>query len=95
MTFELKVVLLVSVVTLLWLSFGLGQHIKPAAIAYNNANAALDRMKDWAMWLTGLQTAALAAMGLIAKGEKSGISLHSEQNCTVSMPSYSSAHPSF
>jgi hypothetical protein len=38
--------------------------------SYENANEALNRMSSWATWLSGLQTAAMAAMALISKDIK-------------------------
>jgi len=39
--------------------------IKPDKVAFDNAKIALERLGSWATWLTGLQTAAMAAMALL------------------------------
>lgn len=39
----------------------------PLPVTYDNAVQALDRMASWTTWLTGLQTAAIAAVGLLFK----------------------------
>ena len=38
----------------------------PVKVDHDNAKIALERMKDWATWLTGLQTGALAVLGGLA-----------------------------
>jgi hypothetical protein len=35
---------------------------------YAGARDALDRLADWAKWMSGIQTASLASIGLLAKG---------------------------
>lgn len=47
-------------------------------VTFDNGKLALDRLKDWATWITGLQTAAMAVMGLLAKGN-TGILLTDNQ----------------
>jgi hypothetical protein len=41
--------------------------IKISEVTYENAKNSLDRLATWTTWLTGLQTAAIAAMGLLFK----------------------------
>lgn len=42
---------------------------EPANIKYELAKDAIDKIKDWGIWLTSLQTAAIGALGLIVSGE--------------------------
>jgi hypothetical protein len=42
-------------------------HLKKSPITYDSACKAIDRMATFTTWLTGLQTAAMAAMGLLLK----------------------------
>ena len=42
-------------------------HIKKKKVTYDSAKATLDRLASWTMWLTGLQTAGMAAIGLLIK----------------------------
>ena len=44
--------------------------IKADKVAFENAKIALERLSAWTTWLTGLQTAAMAAMALLVKGMK-------------------------
>ena len=39
--------------------------IKTDSVSYDSAKEAIGRLGTWTTWLTGLQTAAIAAMGLI------------------------------
>lgn len=41
--------------------------VKNAAVTYESAKEALNRIASWTTWLTGLQTAAIAVMGLLFK----------------------------
>lgn len=52
---------------------------KPQTVSYESAVSVLDRMKDWATWITGLQTAAIAAIGWQAHTEKRNFDLSDQQ----------------
>ncbi len=41
--------------------------IKKEKVSFENAKIALERLSTWTTWLTSLQTAAMAAMGLLVK----------------------------
>lgn len=41
--------------------------VKNDAVTYESAKEALSRIANWTTWLTGLQTAAIAVMGLLFK----------------------------
>ena len=45
---------------------------EPHATSYDDAKAALDRMKDWAVWLVGIQTGAMGLIGYAFKSELTG-----------------------
>jgi hypothetical protein len=53
--------------SLLYLWYGSHLPIPEREIPYENAITAAERMKDWSIWLTGLVTGTMAAMGLLAK----------------------------
>lgn len=57
--------ILVGMVLLAPVCLGATMLRKPEVIAttYEQGRIALDRIKDWAAWMTGIQTAALAALG--------------------------------
>jgi hypothetical protein len=42
--------------------------IKADKVTFESAKIALERLSAWTTWLTGLQTAAMAAMALLLKG---------------------------
>lgn len=41
--------------------------IKKQKVTYDSAKTTLDRLSNWTTWLTGLQTAGMAAIGLLLK----------------------------
>lgn len=41
----------------------------PQSVMRSDAKEALDRMKDWATWLTGIQTGAIAAIGFLKESD--------------------------
>jgi hypothetical protein len=41
--------------------------VKKDKVSFESANLALDRIEKWTTWITGLQTAGLAAMGFLLK----------------------------
>lgn len=45
--------------------------LKNDAVTYESAKEALTRIANWTTWLTGIQTAAIATMGLIIKSPAS------------------------
>lgn len=44
--------------------------IKKDKVSFENAKIALERLSAWTTWLTGLQTAAMAAMALLVKDKQ-------------------------
>jgi len=44
--------------------------IKVGKVTFESAKIALERLSAWTTWLTGLQTAAMAAMALLIKGKE-------------------------
>ncbi len=42
---------------------------QPHRVTRSDAKEALDRMKDWATWLSGLQTGAIAAIGFLKESD--------------------------
>jgi len=49
--------------------------IKADKVTFESAKIALDRLGTWTTWLTGLQTAAMAAMALLVKDRKIPLTL--------------------
>jgi len=41
--------------------------IKKDSVSFESAKIAIDRLATWTTWLTGLQTASIAAMGFLVK----------------------------
>ncbi|HYG19365.1 MAG TPA: hypothetical protein VD816_10555 [Ohtaekwangia sp.] len=42
---------------------------QPDNVSYESARDALDRISSWTIWITGIQTAAMGAMGFLAQEE--------------------------
>lgn len=61
----------ISIVMLTVLYLGLDKlflkifKVQPARVTYDSAKTTLDRLSSWTTWITGLQTGAMAAMGLL------------------------------
>jgi hypothetical protein len=72
-TWRIIAMVVIVLIALLWLCFTDGG--KPHATGIENANKALDRVKDWTTWMAGLQTAALATIAALCKKDKGPISL--------------------
>src|SRR5215211_6096973 len=53
--------------SLFYLWYGSSVPIDTRNVSYESAIMASERMKDWSVWLTGLETGTMAAMGLLAK----------------------------
>lgn len=53
--------------SLVCLWYGSRHSIPEREVLYENAITAAERMKDWSIWLTGIETGTMAAMGLLAK----------------------------
>ncbi len=78
---SIVVIIIGSLLHLLqWRSLNLKTLIKafrerhtPIPVTYDNAAQALDRMASWTTWLTGLQTAAIATVGLLFKDRELSI----------------------
>jgi hypothetical protein len=66
---ELKIWLWIAVAVPLVIQgcFSVGNHSVHEA-PLDNAHRAIERLEKWATWLSGLQTAAMAALGVVAKG---------------------------
>jgi hypothetical protein len=50
--------------------------IKADKVAFESAKTALERLSGWVTWLTGLQTAAMAAMALLIKDKEKPLTDH-------------------
>jgi hypothetical protein len=65
--FEIVSTALLVVFSLLYLWYGSPLPAPVREVPFENAITAAERMKDWSIWLTGLETGTMAAMGLLAK----------------------------
>ena len=50
--------------------------IKSDAVTYESSKEALGRIANWTTWLTGLQTAAIAVMGLLFKDPSPNLKIY-------------------
>jgi hypothetical protein len=68
MKFELTFIALLIAISAAVLTYDTNRHRDPERLIQPEAaSKTIERLKDWSTWLTGICTAAMAAMGLITK----------------------------